>query len=133
VVSRSQASIDRAIIVLRTIYRESASPEMKASFKVYPTNLGHQTGNGCFRCHDGAHVRVEDGAATEEALAWECSTCHTFPVWGSDVVNVIVSQPPAYHAQPLWLFEHKDVAKVSSPVPLPCSNCHTPTFCSNCH
>ncbi len=128
-----QQEIQTAMIVLGDIYRESADPEMKASYKTYPSNLGHQSGEGCFRCHDGAHVRLDQGKVGQETLAWECSTCHSFPAWGSDTLSIAVNQPPQYHTNPVWLFEHKEVAVVQSPVPKECSNCHTPRFCTTCH
>jgi len=128
-----EKSINEALTVLGEIYEESASPEMKANYRTYPNNLGHEEGGGCFRCHDGAHVRVDNGRLTQQTLAWECSTCHSFPIWGGAVVNIAVNQPPQYHSDTLWLFTHKDVAQVSDPVPKPCSNCHTPSFCTTCH
>ena len=38
---------------VQQIYKDNFFPEMKASWKVYPDNIGHKDWPGCFRCHDG--------------------------------------------------------------------------------
>lgn len=65
---------------LRTIYRNNFFPEMKATWKVYPDNIGHRDWPGCFRCHDGKHVAA-DGKTTIKAN--DCNACHTILTQGS--------------------------------------------------
>ena len=52
--------IRQAIPVVQQIYQDNFFPEMKASWNVYPDNIGHMIWPGCFRCHDGKH-KSEDG------------------------------------------------------------------------
>jgi hypothetical protein len=47
---------------------------MRASWKIYPDNIGHKNWPGCFRCHDGKHY-AEDGKRTINAN--DCNSCHT--------------------------------------------------------
>ena len=77
------AEMNAAIAELQRIYRLVATPEMRVTGTTYPNNLGHQSAPGCFRCHDGAHYKVENGALTKETIPSSCSTCHTFPQIGS--------------------------------------------------
>jgi hypothetical protein len=42
------------------------------SFGSYPTNRGHFTSTGCFRCHDDSHT-----AADGSTISSECELCHT--------------------------------------------------------
>ena len=44
-----------AIDAVQQIYKNNFFPEMKASWKTYPDNIGHKDWPGCFRCHDGLH------------------------------------------------------------------------------
>src|ERR1035438_3178178 len=48
------------ITAVQQIYTNNFFPEMKASWKVYPDNIGHKDWPGCFRCHDGLH-KTADG------------------------------------------------------------------------
>jgi hypothetical protein len=41
------------------------------TFGTYPTNLGHVTSDGCFRCHDGNHA-AKDGSTINS----DCEYCH---------------------------------------------------------
>ena len=68
-----------AIAVLQQIYQDNFFPEMKASWKVYPENIGHKDWPGCFRCHDGLH-KTADGKRTIKAN--DCDACHTILAQG---------------------------------------------------
>ena len=68
------------IPVVQQIYRDNFFPQMKASWKVYPDNIGHMIWSGCFRCHDGNH-KTEDGRGTIKAN--DCNACHTILAQGS--------------------------------------------------
>lgn len=62
-----------AIDVVQEIYRQNFFPEMKASWRNYPDNIGHKDWPGCFRCHDGEH-KTADGRKSIKAN--DCSACH---------------------------------------------------------
>jgi len=67
------------IDAVQQIYRDNFFPEMKASWKVYPDNIGHKDWPGCFRCHDGLH-KTTDGKRTIKAN--DCNACHTILAQG---------------------------------------------------
>lgn len=66
------AALRRAIGVAQAIYRTNVFPSMKIGWGTYPTQLGHMTSTGCFRCHDEEH-KTPDGVAIRQ----ECDLCHT--------------------------------------------------------
>lgn len=66
--------VTAAIDTVQQIYRDNFFPEMKASWKNYPENIGHKNWPGCFRCHDGKHF-ADDGTSTIKAN--DCNACHT--------------------------------------------------------
>jgi len=67
------------IDAVQQIYTNNFFPEMKASWKVYPDNIGHKDWPGCFRCHDGLH-KATDGKRTIKAN--DCEACHTILAQG---------------------------------------------------
>jgi len=71
---KDEPRIRKVIDVAQRIYRDNFFPEMKASWKVYPDNIGHKDWPGCFRCHDGKHTTA-DGKDTIKAN--DCNACHT--------------------------------------------------------
>jgi nitrate/TMAO reductase-like tetraheme cytochrome c subunit len=73
-------SLRLAILAIQKIYSDNYFPEMKASWIVYPDNIGHRNWPGCFRCHDGKH-RSEDGQRTIKAN--DCNACHVILAQGS--------------------------------------------------
>lgn len=97
---------------------------------VYPDYLGHTDSAGCFRCHDGGHYKLDEGRLSDEPIPSTCSTCHTFPTVGSSAPNVMLGPPPQTHANRLWVFEHKAEASANGTA---CSECHSQTYCQNCH
>ncbi len=133
-VARAEAAkIDRAVADLKLTYRLIATPEMRVTAATYPNNLGHQTAPGCFRCHDGAHYRVVDGALADETIPATCATCHTFPQIGSTESGVMIGQRPETHAEALWVFNHRTEVASADPTGTTCGACHTKTYCENCH
>jgi hypothetical protein len=126
-------TIDRAIDSLKVTYDLIATPAMRVTPTTYPNNLGHQTAPGCFRCHDGAHYKVVDGALTNETIPASCATCHTYPQIGSTESGVMIGQRPESHGDRLWVFNHKSEATSSDPTGTTCGACHTRTYCENCH
>ena len=69
--------IRNAIQNLQSAYRRNIFPEMKVRWSVHPNNIGHVEFNGCFRCHDGNHIRA-DG----KAISRECNLCHLINAQG---------------------------------------------------
>jgi len=69
-----------AIDAVQQIYKDNFFPEMKASWKTYPDNIGHKDWPGCFRCHDGLH-KTADGKRSIKAN--DCNACHTILAQGS--------------------------------------------------
>jgi hypothetical protein len=65
---------------IQRIYRTSFFPEMKASWKAYPENIGHKDWPGCVRCHDDKHV-AEDGKRVVSFK--DCNACHLIIAQGS--------------------------------------------------
>jgi nitrate/TMAO reductase-like tetraheme cytochrome c subunit len=70
----------QVIASVQQIYTNNFFPEMKASWQVYPDNIGHKDWPGCFRCHDGTH-KTADGKRT--ITANDCNACHTILAQGS--------------------------------------------------
>ena len=68
------------IDAVQEIYTNNFFPEMKASWRQYPDNIGHKDWPGCFRCHDGLH-KTADGSRTIKAN--DCTTCHTILAQGN--------------------------------------------------
>jgi nitrate/TMAO reductase-like tetraheme cytochrome c subunit len=133
-VSKSRAGqINTAINDLKVTYRLVATPEMRVTAATYPNNIGHQTAPGCFRCHDGAHYKVVDGALTDETIPSSCATCHTFPQIGATESGVLIGQRPKSHDDRLWVFSHKTEVTSVDPSQETCGACHTRTYCENCH
>lgn len=76
----NEPRIRPVIDVVQQLYRDNFFPEMKASWKIYPDNIGHKNWPGCFRCHDGKHLTA-DGKRTIKAS--DCNTCHTILAQGN--------------------------------------------------
>jgi nitrate/TMAO reductase-like tetraheme cytochrome c subunit len=140
VAAENPQAITDATKEIGKIFTVTTTPAMKTVWDSYPDNLGHQRSPGCFRCHDGAHVKVIGGQATDQVIPSTCSTCHTFPQVGTTVSGLQLGVPPASHADKLYVFSHKnDVTSVdaafspASPTDASCSTCHQRTYCENCH
>jgi len=133
VAATKAAAIDQAEAQLKVLYRLSATPDMKVTAASYPDNLGHLDFPGCFRCHDGGHFLVKDGAVTTEVIPSTCDTCHTFPQIGTAIASLPLGQPPTTHVDPLWVFNHKSVATSLDPGAQTCGECHARDYCVNCH
>jgi nitrate/TMAO reductase-like tetraheme cytochrome c subunit len=128
------AQIAAAQSALKTLYAESTTPAMKVTASTYPNNIGHLDWPGCFRCHDGGHYKVENGATTNETIPSTCNTCHTFPQIGPAVASLPINEPPTTHKDdPLWVFNHKTVATSLDPGGQSCVECHARDYCVNCH
>ena len=131
--STKAAQINAAVDELKVLYRLTATPEMKVTAKTYPDNLGHTDFPGCFRCHDGGHFLVKDGVVLKQAIPSTCDTCHTFPQIGPAVASLPLGEPPSTHLQPLYVFNHRNVATSVDPGGQSCGECHARDYCVNCH
>lgn len=129
---RPQA-VQNALKTLAIIYTRTASPEMREFPESYPSYLGHKDSAGCFRCHDGGHFKIVDGALSNEAIPARCDLCHTFPSVGARVPNAMIGPPPPTHQDRLWVFNHKDAATSQDVALTSCNACHSQAYCSNCH
>jgi hypothetical protein len=71
----------RSVIgVVQQIYKDNFFPEMNASWKTYPDNIGHKDWPGCFRCHDGLHKSADSKRVIK---ANDCNACHTILAQGN--------------------------------------------------
>ena len=102
--------IRSAIGAVQQIYTNNFFPEMKASWKDYPDNIGHKDWPGCFRCHDGLH---KSGDGKHSIKADNCDACHT-----------ILAQGRGEEAEQLRPKEQK-FNHPGDPVEGGCNDCHT--------
>jgi hypothetical protein len=125
------------------IYDDNVFPEMKVTWGTYPSNIGHRSSAGCFRCHDGKHVSPQG-----KVLVSECSTCHTDPQRGpptalGEAILVPAQTEQAQKSAKMdmawhpWQTpqKHLDVAKHKE---IQCYECHLngrkpKTECNECH
>jgi mono/diheme cytochrome c family protein len=134
----NEEKITSAVQALKDIYDSTVFHDQKVDWTTYPNNLGHINSPGCFRCHDGKHLNVEN-----EAIRLECNVCHSIPVVARPddfVTEIEISRgpEPESHLNPNWISLHNQGFGPS------CSACHTindpggtsnTSFCSNsaCH
>jgi hypothetical protein len=59
-------------VTLGDIYSVNVFPQMKVWWNTYPEHIGHETSDGCFRCH-GKRLRT----AERETISRDCDTCHS--------------------------------------------------------
>ena len=133
VATTKAAAIEQAVARVKFLYRLSATPDMKVTAASYPDSLGHFDFPGCFRCHDGGHFLVKDGVATKEVIPSTCDACHTFPQIGTAIASLPLGEPPATHNDPLYVFNHRNVATSLDPGSQTCGECHARDYCLNCH
>lgn len=66
------ATVNDAVTEIVKIYHSNVWPHMKISWGAYPTFLGHNQVDGCFRCHDDEHK-----TASGKKISQDCATCHS--------------------------------------------------------
>jgi hypothetical protein len=64
--------VERSVRAAQGLYRRNVFPSMKVGWGTYPSNIGHFSAPGCFRCHDDSH-KAADGSVIRQ----ECELCHT--------------------------------------------------------
>jgi len=130
--------VTAAIQELKNIYDRTVFHDQEINWKTHPNNLGHVNSPGCFRCHDGKHLDMN-----QQAIRLECNVCHSIPVVKGEedfVTEIEISSglEPETHLNPNWISLHNQVFGES------CKACHTmedaggtsnTSFCSNsaCH
>jgi hypothetical protein len=131
VVTSRATDVDKMIAALVAIYDRNVFPEMKVSWKTYPSNIGHRNSAGCFRCHDGKH-ESPDG----KVLVSECKACHTTPQRGpqSGMGEAMAASENDWHP---WQTPEKHLA-VAKHSEILCHECHVAgrrpkTECNECH
>jgi hypothetical protein len=70
--SVDQQAVGQTASALQNLYRSNVFPTMNVTWGSYPTNRGHITSNGCFRCHDDSHT-----APDKSTISGDCGYCHT--------------------------------------------------------
>jgi hypothetical protein len=65
-------AVERTVSALQDAYRRNVFPSMSVTWGSYPSNRGHITATGCFRCHDDSHM-----AADGSTISADCYYCHT--------------------------------------------------------
>jgi nitrate/TMAO reductase-like tetraheme cytochrome c subunit len=108
--SSKQTTVTAAIAEVQSIYRANYFPEMKADWQGYPSNIGHFTSLGCFRCHDGQHV-----SADGKVIPKDCSLCHS-------VMSQQEGSAPAVNAAAKPFQHPVDLGDLTQ---LNCADCHT--------
>jgi len=81
--------LDPAAKTLAALYHRNVFPKMNVGWGTYRNRLGHKHEGekvaeiGCFRCHDGEHVKTGPGGAPQ-TLSQSCELCHEQIVAGDD-------------------------------------------------
>jgi len=69
----NDARIKPTIAAVQQIYRDNFFPDMNASWKSYPENIGHKNWPGCTRCHDDEHKTID---GKKKIVFSNCNQCH---------------------------------------------------------
>jgi nitrate/TMAO reductase-like tetraheme cytochrome c subunit len=80
-----RADIDAAGKGILAVYERNVYPELKVTWDSYPTNLGHTSSAGCFRCHDGSHTTADK----KHTISQDCETCHTVLAQGETSPEIL--------------------------------------------
>jgi hypothetical protein len=79
IAKEQKVDIETAIAGIKDAYSKNIFPEMKASWKYYPDQIGHMEYNGCFRCHNDRHTSTSGKTITKD-----CDLCHTILMQGPE-------------------------------------------------
>ncbi|MEO8358820.1 MAG: NapC/NirT family cytochrome c [Vicinamibacteria bacterium] len=104
-----EPKIAKAIDELRRIYHANFFPEMKASWETFPSNIGHFSSPGCFRCHGGT-MKTAEG----KMIPKDCALCHTVIGQSEGKSSVRIAGKEFTH--PIDMGDLKDAT---------CVDCHT--------
>lgn len=70
--------VQQAIKEIQNGYASNIFPYMKASWKVYPNNIGHMESDGCYRCHNDRHATKQG-----RVISKDCNLCHNILAQGT--------------------------------------------------
>lgn len=76
--------LDRAKVMLRSVYKRTIFPEMKADWRAHPDNIGHFESPGCFRCHNDEMLGQDD-----EPLFSDCYRCHAVLAQDDEAISTM--------------------------------------------
>jgi hypothetical protein len=131
------SEIEATLGALKQLYSTANFPDEKMTWQTNPDNERHSPFLGCFRCHDGKHVRVDPEGNEVESISVKCNLCHTVPIIGrgTDMLveaPVIVGEVPASHSDFRYTIEHRNTTDAEREE---CYLCHGQGFCNNeaCH
>ena len=135
--ARRRSDIEAALAELKRIYADTNFPDLGLNWQTNPNNERHTPFPGCFRCHDGKHVSVDESGKEIEVISVKCNLCHTVPIVGrgDDMLleaPVIVGPIPESHSDFRWTVEHRSTTEEEKQA---CYDCHGQAFCNNgvCH
>ena len=80
VYAKNRDAIQNAVAQLQDIYRKTNFPDMKLNWQTYPNNVNHREFQGCFRCHDDKHVRIDVKGQVTDKISSACNLCHSVPI-----------------------------------------------------
>jgi len=103
--------LHQAIATVQQIYTNNFFPEMKASWRDYPNNVGHKIWPGCTRCHDDQHVSAD---GKKKIQFKDCHQCHLILAQGSGAELEQLNARGSEFNHPGGEFEG-----------MACSDCHT--------
>ncbi len=131
------SEIDETISILIEIFDKTNFPDMNLNWQTNPANDRHRPSLGCFRCHDGKHVSIDNRGNELETVSVKCNLCHTVPIVGRGndrlvEAPVVVGDVPDTHADFRWTIEHRNTTMQQREE---CYQCHGQGFCNNgiCH
>jgi nitrate/TMAO reductase-like tetraheme cytochrome c subunit len=104
--------IKPAITAVQQIYHDNFFPEMNASWRNYPENIGHKNWPGCTRCHDDEHTSTD---GKKKIIFSNCNQCHIILAQGNNrklTEATLQGQPFVHPADEI-------------PDGFKCSDCHT--------
>jgi len=110
--NENEKLVNAAIEGIGKIYQRNYFPQMGASWKNYPMQIGHMYAPGCFRCHDGKHVS-EDG----RVISKDCNLCHIITKESQEGAETRYSGTGLEYAHPVEIGQALYEMK--------CSDCHT--------
>ena len=102
------------IATLTGLHDRHDFPDQGASWRTYPSHLGHKSSPGCFRCHDDRHA-----AADGKVISKGCDLCHSLihQAYGEAAYG-----PVTFRTRE---FEHPPGVEIPYDKNL-CSDCHDP-------
>jgi hypothetical protein len=120
VYSENIEDVQEAVETVAEIYTQNIFIDQKVNWDTHPSNMGHITSPGCFRCHDGKHL-----TQTGDAIRLECNICHSVPVLSAagtltTDIEIVQGPEPVSHTHTSWMTLHGRSIDSS------CSSCHPP-------